>query len=54
MLKTPLPPLNDADGKYLPDSGFLVVDAHVHLFFAVWSWFEKFRILQYRQITAIG
>jgi predicted TIM-barrel fold metal-dependent hydrolase len=47
LLETPLPIINDDEGRYIPDSTFSVIDAHVHLFpdhlfSSVWQWFEKF------------
>lgn len=47
MLNTPLPALDDMEGKIIPKGLGPVVDAHVHvfpdaLFTAVWDWFDQF------------
>ncbi len=47
IVKTPLPPLDDAEGDAGPASLPVVVDAHVHLFpdllfEAIWQWFDQY------------
>ena len=47
MLQTPLPAMDDLEGKKLPPSLPFVVDAHVHLFpdnlfHSIWEWFDDF------------
>ena len=47
LLKTPLPAIDDREGKHVPETLPAVIDAHVHLFpdnlFAsIWQWFEQF------------
>ena len=47
MLSTPLPALNDIEGRKVPSSFPLIVDAHVHIFpeaifKSIWKWFDEY------------
>lgn len=47
LLNAPLPLINDSEGRHVPASLPLIVDAHVHFFpdhffYAIWQWFEQF------------
>ncbi len=47
MLNSPLPALNDIEGRKVPSSFPLIVDSHVHIFpeaifKSIWKWFDEY------------